>query len=88
VVAPLCRSPAQIWAGSDHRVGLPRLCAAAWRDIVTNDEAIAVLELAVKIWHEVAADHDTPVCNCFREDFGQALMEAYQLPLYGEEGEE
>jgi hypothetical protein len=50
---------------------------------VSNEEAIAVLELAVKVWHEVAKDHEIVPCNCFREEFGQALIAAYHLPLYG-----
>lgn len=52
---------------------------------MTNEEAMAVLELAVKAWHQVARDHGWPRCNCFRQEFGEALIEAYQLPLYGDE---
>jgi hypothetical protein len=51
---------------------------------MTNDEAITVLELAVDLWHKQAKEHEQPACNCFREEFGQALMTSFGVALYAQ----
>ena len=48
-----------------------------------NEEAIKVLELAVEIWHQVANRHAFKTCNCFRDEFGSALIDKFDIPLYG-----
>ena len=42
-------------------------------------EACDVIDLAVEKWHCVAQEHEIKPCNCFKEEFGRAIMKKYSF---------
>ena len=42
-------------------------------------EVCEILDLAVDKWHEVADEHNIKHCNCFRVEFGEALIAKYGI---------
>ena len=44
---------------------------------MTPNELYDVLDLACEQYHNVAKSHGVQRCNCFRDDFGKALIAKY-----------
>jgi hypothetical protein len=58
---------------------------------MSNREMAALIDEAVHAWHEVARDHGTRPCNCFREEFARRLIKQGKfcgydkLDVYGDD---